>query len=94
MKTKLLKKIRKRFSVNYYPNRDDGRCYHLTDRKDTSFCYHLIKGTYWNTTKQRCLDTMMELINLEYYKYSKEHKLSNMHTKVWHNAKPLATNQN
>ena len=84
MKTKLLKKIRKRFSVVYYPKIDSSCKYRLIDKQDTQI-YTMSHVKFWCESKDECLSSMMYIIRREYEKYSCKKSNINKCKKVWHN---------
>lgn len=82
MKTKLLKKIRKRFSVDYYPNRDDAKKYRLTDHEPMGYQYGI--RNQWHISKQSALNDMLELLRWQYQHRSAKYKRENVKSKVWY----------
>lgn len=77
MKVKLLRKIRKRFSIYYNP---DGIIY-SGFRFDSKYFVQDGKSQYMNNifhTKQQCIDWIMNRVRIEYGK-----KKSNI--KIWYN---------
>jgi len=76
MKTKLLKKIRKHFVVEYF---EDKKYYK----------YRLTKKYYWNiwfSTKEECLEYLLLQLRRDYKKYSRKYKkvIKNKPVKVWY----------
>lgn len=92
MKTKLLKKVRKRFEILYYPKGievyeiGNSKVFYLdekfqvVDKKDTFY-------TRYYNTKNEALDEIIEKCRCLYSKYSTRHKkqqLKNKPVKVWY----------
>lgn len=84
MKTKLLKKIRKRFSIEYYPNRDDEKKYKLTDNQSGEHYVYGIRNE-WYISKHSALNDIIELLRWQYQHRSVKYKRENIKQKVWHN---------
>lgn len=88
MKTKLLKEVRKRFSVHYHPNIESDFKYIITDNfyGDTlndPFNRHRLNRSHNN--KESALNTIIDIMRSQYRKYSRKYKMSKVKTKVWHN---------
>lgn len=87
MKVKLLKKIRKQYSIVYYPY--DKR-YEI--KHPDKYLYYRYLFPNWtftitlNKTKEQAISNLLKMLRLKYYKYSRKHKLSKVSIKVWHNA--------
>ena len=85
MKTKLLKKIRKQYSIVYYPYKK----YYEIDYPEkglmSSWGYYLDeKFSDTHRTLQGAKDSILNLVKMKYYKYSKKYKLEQIKQKVWH----------
>lgn len=89
MKVKLLKKIRKRFEILYYPNSDSERKFCLIDNnyysRHTVYIHEAygIKERY--KTKRECLNAILIIVRATYGEYSVKGKNSLTKVKVWHN---------
>lgn len=83
MKVKLLKKIRKRFEIEYYPNRTSKKKYKLTDNDGGSYMYGI--RDVWHIDKQSALNDILNLLRWQYQSRSRKYKFENQKTKVWHN---------
>jgi len=86
MKTKLLRRIRKQYSIVYYPARgiyeieyphSDIRIGFIEDLDKTS-CVRFDK------TLQGAKDKLMIVVRHTYYKHSRKYKLSQVKHKVWY----------
>lgn len=89
MKTKLLKKIRKQYSIVYYPNgyKHDG-CIFGKGK-------YLVYNIYWfrptwllpsYETKEKALDSLIRGVRQKYYKYSRKYNKNKYKgIKVWYN---------
>ena len=85
MKTKLLRKIRKQYSIVYYPNGfepnpvlrvPDYPLYFVSD--DTKGCIKIYRN--------ECIDWILEKVREKYKKYSRKYKKPNYKgIKVWYN---------
>lgn len=84
MKVKLLKKIRKRFIIEYYPNRDNVKKYKLTDNESGEYYVYGIRNE-WHIDQQSALNDILELLRWQYQSRSRKYKIQNIKTKVWHN---------
>lgn len=85
MKTKLLKKIRKRFTIEYYP-------LGLPNGSQKLDAKYLIKDkntrlTHLGYDIQESIDLVIYLVRKEYYQYSRKYKQQNKPIKVWWNEK-------
>lgn len=83
MKVKLLKKIRKRFEILYYPN---GLIYgNIYDSKNETFVLTDTENEYnifFDQNKNSLLETILLICKRNYYSYSRRYKLKG--TKVWY----------
>lgn len=86
MKTKLLKKIRKQYSIVYYPH----TCTYevLYPEKDTfrdiyKICYRELRTNPKSFNEAK--DHLMTIVRSKYYRYTRKHKLSQIKQKVWYN---------
>jgi len=90
MKVKLLKNIRKRFSIEYYPNVNGGK-FKINDLDGEQDCVYLHKIMYdlgfykLHPSKQHCIDIILKFLRHEYSHLTRKHKMSQAKTKVWHN---------
>lgn len=88
MKVKLLKKIRKRFSIDFYPNKDTEFKYELVDNKRyrdvDNLTYYMLDIDDFYKTKQQTLNSILKIVRFQYYKYSVKHKKENINKKVWY----------
>lgn len=88
MKTKLLKKIRKQYSIVYYPDgyEFDGRIYHKNKYIVTK-CFRILPIWLYKTfdSKNIALSAIMREVRKDYAKYSRKYKKPNYNgIKVWH----------
>lgn len=85
MKVKLLKKIRKKYSIVYYPN---GYEPHRIVSVPTYPVYYVSGNGKGNMkdTKNLCLDWIMSIVREDYKKYSRKYdKNKYKGIKVWYN---------
>ena len=85
MKTKLLKKIRKRFNVFYYPNRE--KQYVIRDdERDHRVCdaFYLTDKKREHETLASAVKTILEIVKIEYYKFSRKYHKKQIKSKVWY----------
>lgn len=79
MKVKLLKKVRKQYSIVYYPSR---KVYEVVFRyKNKDHVPH-----YWSNYND-AYNWLLSILNCLYYKYTRKHKQSKINYKVWYNKK-------
>ena len=87
MKSKLLTKVRSRFSIDYYPNKEGDCKFRLIDN-DANKKYHslheILGIKLWYKTKEGALSGMMSIIRFQYQSRSVNYKRQNAKTKVWH----------
>jgi hypothetical protein len=84
VKVKLLKKMRKRFSIDFYPNKDTEYKYELVDLHSDPMEHYMLDIDYSHETRQSAINSILEIIRFKYYKYSVKHKRENISKKVWH----------
>jgi len=83
MKTKLLRKVRCRFEINYYPNLIYP--YQIKDNRETHFSLFerlCIEQHY--KTKQDALNGILTILRYLYGSKTRKYKQSQIHTKVWY----------
>jgi len=87
MKTKLLKKIRKQYSIVYYPDGmlvDGEYLYHKEEFVVHKSCRSLWSVRGYNT-KQSAINAILKEVRVKYAKYSRNYKKPNYKgIKVWH----------
>lgn len=85
MKVKLLKKIRKRYSIYYYPNRGIYEVDYLTrgTLRDIHGFYNN-RLNYPFESIQDAKDAILKKVKDKYHKYTRKHKQSQIKHKVWH----------
>ena len=86
MKTKLLKKIRKQYSIVYYP----ARGVYEIEYPHSDLTIHFIESLHEKScvssdkTLQGAKDKLMIVVRHIYYKHSRKYKLSQVKHKVWY----------
>lgn len=84
MKTKLLKKIRKQYSIVYYPNGQEPHEFLHTYQFPVYYVSSNDRASF-KETKQECLDWILEKVRDRYKKYSvKYDKNKYKPIKVWY----------
>lgn len=87
MKVKLLKKIRRRFEIEYYPNKESDKKYLLID--NTGFVGDIFSilgiNEMWTSEKQTQIDRILTYCRWAYREHSKAGKFENKKSKVWYN---------
>jgi len=85
MKAKLLRKIRSRFEVFYYPNKESYNFEIIDNDEPTD------KSLFWITevgrlhsSKQSAIDGVLIICRYVYHKHTRSYKLSQLKRKVWH----------
>lgn len=81
MKTKLLRKVRKRFEIYYHPNGLKQK-YCLIDKCHIG--YEEGFGDRWLFSKEECIGFLLKKVRSEYKKYSINYKRRKIKIKVWH----------
>lgn len=92
MKTKLLKKVRKQYSIVYYPNTGWYKITH--PHSDLSLiyleCFETKEsredgGVTKSKTYHGAVDKLLKIVRSNYSKYTRKYKMSKINYKVWYN---------
>lgn len=83
MKTKLLKKVRREYSIHYYPHHSEHR-YKVSPDIDYLMLILDNEQREWFSTKQAAKDEILRRVKSKYRKKSRAYKLSQVSQKVWH----------
>ena len=85
MKTKLLKRIRRRFQIDYYPNRKSKQ-FVITDEDSGAYTSYFwicdVKEAH--ETKQSAIDDILTILRFQYRKYTRKAKIKLIKKKVWY----------
>lgn len=81
MKTKLLKKVRKRFIIDFYPNQN---IYEITDKQEEYISLAWYGRNHTHDTLDSAIETVRDIVRGQYYKRSRKYKLSQVKKKVWY----------
>lgn len=86
MKTKLLKKVRRRFVIDYFPHRVEGKRFRIIDL-ESDYSFFTAGEKHSHPTKEACLKALINVLRGIYGKYKRKYKQSQISTKVWYNPK-------
>lgn len=88
MKTKLLRKIRKQYSIVYYPNGQEPSDVYRTHEYPHYYVSNGVRGTI-KDTKEACIEWVLDRVRQEYKQYSRRYKKPNYKgIKVWYTKTP------
>lgn len=85
MKTKLLKKVRRRFEINYYPHQE--KPYVAVDKHQGEYedWFWVASADRSHMTKDSAIKAILQVVRCQYKKHSRREKLKLIKHKVWYN---------